>query len=55
MSEDLKKVWVCHECGSNFVFHSDAEDHAKIIGHKNIKKYDMALLDMLDRDREISY
>lgn len=44
MHEDLSCVWVCHECGNNFLFRSDAEDHVRMAGHMKIEKYDMEAL-----------
>jgi hypothetical protein len=44
MREDLSYVWVCHECGNNFLFRSDAEDHVRMAGHKKIEKYEMEAL-----------
>jgi hypothetical protein len=36
--EDLKILWLCHECGEVFIFHSDIEDHQRMEGHKKIAK-----------------
>jgi hypothetical protein len=40
--DDLKAIWICHECYTIFVFHSDVDDHKDSSGHKMIKK--MALI-----------
>ena len=31
--DDLKTMWLCCECGRNFIFHSDVEDHKRLSGH----------------------
>ena len=36
--DDLKAIWICHECRTMFVFHSDIEDHKILTGHKIIEK-----------------
>jgi hypothetical protein len=36
--DDLKAIWICHECRMVFVFHSDVEDHKDLSGHKTIEK-----------------
>jgi hypothetical protein len=36
--DDLKAIWICHECKIVFVFHSDIEDHEGSTGHKKIEK-----------------
>jgi hypothetical protein len=36
--DDLKAIWICHECKTLFIFHSDAEDHKYLSGHKMIEK-----------------
>jgi hypothetical protein len=36
--DDLKAIWICHECRTVFVFHSDIEDHKDLSGHKTIEK-----------------
>jgi hypothetical protein len=36
--DDLKAVWICHECHKVFVFHSDVDDHKNLSGHKMVKK-----------------
>jgi hypothetical protein len=36
--DDLKAVWICHECHKVFVFHSDVDDHKGLSGHKMIEK-----------------
>jgi hypothetical protein len=36
--DDLKAIWICHECRTLFVFHSDVEDHTDLSGHKTIEK-----------------
>jgi hypothetical protein len=32
--DDLKAIWICHECKMKFLFHSDIEDHKDSTGHK---------------------
>jgi hypothetical protein len=36
--DDLKAIWICHECRTVFVFHTDIEDHKDLRGHKLIEK-----------------
>jgi hypothetical protein len=36
--DDLKAIWICHECRKIFVFHSDVSDHKDLCGHKMIEK-----------------
>jgi hypothetical protein len=36
--DDLKTIWICHECRTVFIFHSDVEDHTDLTGHKTIEK-----------------
>jgi hypothetical protein len=36
--DDLKAVWICHECHKIFVFHSDIDDHKSLSGHAMIEK-----------------
>jgi hypothetical protein len=36
--DDLKAIWICHECRMVFVFHSDIEDHEHLTAHKTIEK-----------------
>jgi len=36
--DDLKAIWICHECRTVFIFHSDVDDHKDSIGHKMIEK-----------------
>ena len=36
--DDLKAIWICHECKQKFVFHSDTEDHNNSTGHKLTEK-----------------
>ena len=38
-------LWVCHECKKEFLFESDVDDHMRMAGHKEIRKYDLNLLD----------
>jgi hypothetical protein len=41
--DDLKAIWICHECRKVFVFHSDIEDHERLTAHKMIEKVKMAI------------
>ena len=43
-SDDLKAIWICHECKMKYVFHSDIEDHKDSTGHKVIEKRAMVSL-----------
>jgi hypothetical protein len=36
--DDLKAIWVCHECRMVFIFHSDINDHKDLTGHTMIEK-----------------
>ena len=36
--DDLKTIWMCRECKTVFVFHSDVDDHKGLSGHKMIEK-----------------
>jgi ribosome biogenesis protein Nip4 len=36
--DDLKAIWICHECKMKFLFHSDIEDHKDSTGHKQTEK-----------------
>jgi hypothetical protein len=38
--EDLKTIWVCRECGRNFIFNSDVEDHKKQFNHSCMTQFD---------------
>jgi hypothetical protein len=34
--DDLKTMWLCCECGRNFLFHSDVEDHKREFNHSRV-------------------
>jgi len=36
--DDLKAIWICHECRMVFIFHSDINDHEDLTGHTMIEK-----------------
>ena len=36
--DDLKAIWICHECKMRFIFHSNVDDHKSSTGHKVIEK-----------------
>ncbi len=36
--DDLKVIWICHECKMKFAFHSDVEDHKELTDHQLIEK-----------------
>jgi hypothetical protein len=36
--DDLKAIWICHECRTVFLFHSDVDDHNDLTGHRLIEK-----------------
>jgi hypothetical protein len=42
--DDLKAVWICHECKMKFVFYSDTADHKSSMGHKVFEKRAMISL-----------
>ena len=37
--DDLKCIWICTECRTCFLFHSDVDDHSRDSGHLRINKY----------------
>jgi hypothetical protein len=41
--DDLKAIWICHECRTVFIFHSDVEDHKDLSRHKTIEKVMMMI------------
>ncbi len=46
--DDLKAIWICHDCKMKFVFHSDIEDHKDSTGHDLAEKVMMiSLMDTL--------
>ena len=34
--DDLKAIWICHECRKAFVFHSDIDHHKGLTGHNEM-------------------
>jgi hypothetical protein len=36
--DDLKAIWICHECRTVFIFYSDVDDHNDLTGHRLIEK-----------------
>jgi hypothetical protein len=36
--DDLKAIWICHECKKAFIFHSDVDDHKDLASHKLMEK-----------------
>ncbi len=36
--DDLKAIWICHECKMKFIFYSDMADHKSSTGHTVIEK-----------------
>jgi hypothetical protein len=42
--DDLKAIWICHECRMKFVFHSDTAAHKDLTGHRVIEKRAMISL-----------
>ena len=42
--DDLKAIWICHECKMKFVFHSDPADDKSSTGDKVIEKRAMISL-----------
>jgi hypothetical protein len=46
--DDLKAIWICHECKMKYIFHSDIADHKDLTGHDLIEKVMMrSLMDTL--------
>jgi hypothetical protein len=39
--DDLKTVWQCHECGRNFIYYSDVEDHRRAFNHSKVVSKDL--------------
>lgn len=39
--DDLNMIWVCCDCGRNFVFNSDVEDHKRQFNHSCMTLYDL--------------
>src|SRR6187200_1725200 len=39
--DDLKKMWICYECKSDFIFYSDVHFHKSDTGHSMLKKYNL--------------
>jgi hypothetical protein len=39
--DDLKTLWLCRECGRNFIFHSDVEDHKSHFQHSKMVLRDL--------------
>lgn len=39
--DDLNIIWVCCDCGRNFVFNSDVEDHKRQFNHSCMTLYDL--------------
>ena len=39
--DDLKTMWLCRECGRNFIFHSDVEDHKRHFSHSKMMMCDL--------------
>ena len=39
--DDLKTLWLCRECGCNFIFHSDVEDHKRHFRHSKMMMCDL--------------
>jgi hypothetical protein len=40
--DDLNTMWLCCECGRNFLFHSDVEDHKREFNHSRVVLYDIS-------------
>jgi len=45
--DDLNAIWLCHECKSTFVFHSDVDEHKITTQHSQIEKYDLVSGELL--------
>ena len=41
--DDLNTIWRCCDCGRNFVFSSDVEDHKKEFSHSCMKSYNIVV------------
>lgn len=39
--DDLRMIWLCHECRLSFFFNSDVIDHRRASRHSRISKYDL--------------
>lgn len=42
--DDLKAIWVCHECQTIFLFLSDTDKHKSLTGHEVFEKRGMISL-----------
>jgi hypothetical protein len=48
-NDDLKTIWICPECRSTFIFHSDVDEHKVHTGHLRIQKYGLLSHGLVDR------
>lgn len=39
--DDLKTLWQCYECGRNFIYLSDVEDHKRTFNHSKMISRDL--------------
>ena len=46
--DDLKKMWICYECRSDFIFYSDVDIHKNDTGHSKVEKYDLFSRQFID-------
>jgi len=46
---DLNKIWLCNECGSVFIFHSDVENHMQIRNHSAISMRELESGELLSK------
>jgi hypothetical protein len=49
--DDLKAIWICHECKMKFVFHSDTADH-KNLTERKLQETDKTFIKRGERERE---
>ncbi len=47
--DDLKMMWICYECKSDFIFYSDVDNHKSDTGHSMLEKYDLFSSHVIDR------
>jgi hypothetical protein len=46
--DDLKKMWICYRCKSDFIFYSDVDIHKSDTGHSTLEKYDLSSGQFID-------
>jgi hypothetical protein len=39
--KDLEILWVCTDCGTSSLYHSDIEEHKSENNHRNVAEFDL--------------